>query len=177
MWFYTIYGMFSVSCSSGELFAVRARNRAHLVNLQRRFPSLKACHIQQSAERDYRYRMFVSREHWVETVAKLAAEQTWDNFKDKAAAFSGADKEYVNLLHQVWSNTAAYQRRIHSPCSVPRSAIVHAREVAQEHAEADAACGRTWCCHCGACKVALLDGFVPVVKKISGGKKSHVRTR
>src|SRR5262245_27052969 len=108
MWLFTVYGMFSVSTEArstiskyGEYAVVRARNRAHLVNLQRRFPHLKPFTIQVTTWRDYRYRIFVPKATWVDVIALLAQEQTWDNFKEAAARFPGSDSEYIAALHDV----------------------------------------------------------------------------
>jgi len=36
------------------------------------------------------------------------------------------------------------------------------KKTAQLHADADAACGREWVCHCGACQIARKIKFIPL---------------
>ena len=85
--------------------------KAHLVNLQQRFPQLAAATITTSPDRDYRYRIVVPKSDWVTAVAELTEEQTWSNFKNEAARFQGsAPRTYVHALHEVWSVMYKTQR-------------------------------------------------------------------
>ena len=88
---------------------IRARRAAHLSNLQKRFPALAGGEVLTLPNRDYRYRLVVSKEVWTGTLAELAREQDWANFKDEAAKFNGHD-EYVNALHKIWSVMYDVQR-------------------------------------------------------------------
>jgi hypothetical protein len=80
---------------------IRVRRVAHLSNLQKRFPALADGEIVTLPNRDYRYRLIVSKEVWAATLAELGREQDWANFKDEAAKLNGHD-EYVNALHKIW---------------------------------------------------------------------------
>jgi len=111
MWLFTRYGFYSIACArepNGSIdrqsLTVRARRETHLRDLQKRFPSLAGAEIVILTNRDYRYRLIVSKAVWVATLAELAQEQEWSNFKDEVAAFQGsAGSDYVRALHQVWS--------------------------------------------------------------------------
>jgi len=104
MWLFTRYGFFSVSCPDWDRdkLQVRARCKRHLAELQNRFPHLVPFPIRESPNNDYRYRMIVPNDVWVETVSMLAKEQTWSNFKTEAARFQN-DKAYDHALHEIWS--------------------------------------------------------------------------
>ena len=67
---------------------IRARRAAHLSNLQERFPALAAGKIVTLPNRDYRYRLIVSKDVWVGALEELGREQDWANFKDEAAKFN-----------------------------------------------------------------------------------------
>lgn len=75
MWLFTHYGFFSVSCPTWdkEKLQVRARARKHLVALQTRFPHLAPFLIQESSDADYRYRIVIPKDVWVETISMLAS--------------------------------------------------------------------------------------------------------
>jgi hypothetical protein len=82
---------------------VRARNRDHLRNLQKRFPKLAGAEIVTLPNRDYRYRLIVPKSVWVAALAELAEEQEWTNFKNQVAKHQGhAGEAYKNALRAVW---------------------------------------------------------------------------
>ena len=63
MWVFTRYGFYSIACASrkdGSLdhqsLMIRARCKAHLGSLQKRFPALVGGKILELENRDYRYR-------------------------------------------------------------------------------------------------------------------------
>ena len=84
---------------------VRARVRGHLEVLKKRFPDLIGqCEIQESAETDYAYRLFVQKSAWTQVLAGLAEETDYDNFKSEVARHQGrAGAAYEHSLHEVWS--------------------------------------------------------------------------
>ena len=87
---------------------IRSRRKTHLEALKSRFPELSSIH--RSDERDYRYRVTVTKELWASVVAELAREQTWSNFKSEVHGFQGAKgADYANVLHQVWSLMKKFQ--------------------------------------------------------------------
>jgi hypothetical protein len=111
MWVFSRYGFYSVASASkpdgsidSGLVMVRARVRKHLEDLQVRFPLLAGAEIRHWPDHDYSYRILMAKESWVATIAELAQEQEWSNFKDETEAFQGvAGSEYVDTLHRVWS--------------------------------------------------------------------------
>jgi hypothetical protein len=111
MWLFTRYGFYSVACAQTRTGAldpqtmmIRGRSVAHLNNLKGRFPILADLEIVTLPDRDYRSRLIVPKENWVQIMAELAEEQEWSNFKNEVGRFQGsADPEYVHALHSVWS--------------------------------------------------------------------------
>jgi hypothetical protein len=116
MWLFTKHGYFSAVCArkgSGNFgqpvdpdrIMVRARVRAHLETLKKRFPDLLgACDIHESAGTGYAYRLFVQKPTWVQVLAGLAEEIDYDNFKSEVARHQGrAGADYEHSLHEVWS--------------------------------------------------------------------------
>jgi hypothetical protein len=110
MWLFTRYGFYSVACADkpdGTIdpatLMIRSRRRAHLENLKKRFPSLAEANIVRLRGRDYRWRLFVPKDHWVEVISELAREQEWSNFKNEAARYLGkSGSSYTHALHKVW---------------------------------------------------------------------------
>lgn len=108
MWLFTVYGFFSVSWSGGRV-SIRARDRQHLETLMRRFSFLTGT-VVRTPNRDYRYRLVVTRAVWEKVAAGLASELNWDNFKDEAKVRRGkADSNYIAMLHKVWYEAFRYQ--------------------------------------------------------------------
>jgi len=116
MWIFTKHGFFSAVCArqgngkrgqdvDPDRIMVRARVREHLDALKKRFPGLLGgCEIQDSADTDYAYRLFVPKPDWVKVVAGLAEETDYDNFKSEVASHQGrAGAAYERSLHDVWS--------------------------------------------------------------------------
>jgi hypothetical protein len=108
MWLFTRYGFYSIACArqvngsvDPDALMIRARVAAHLRDLQRRFPALAGKEIVTLPDRDYRFRLIVPKEIWADTLAALAREQDWSNFKNEVAQFHGRD-DYERALHEVW---------------------------------------------------------------------------
>ena len=118
MWIFTRYGFYSVACGSkpdgsldGQSVMVRARCIGHLRSMQKRFPGLAVGKILESPDRDYRYRLVISKACWTTIVGELAQEQDWSNFKDETAKFQGTSgRKYVRALHDVWAVMNRLQR-------------------------------------------------------------------
>ncbi|MGH7144253.1 MAG: hypothetical protein ACREJ2_09050 [Planctomycetota bacterium] len=116
MWIFTKHGFFSAVCArqgSGKhgqpvdpnRIMVRARVRAHLESLKKRFGSLLGpCEIQEFPGTDYAFRIFVAKPAWSQVLAGLAEETDYDNFKSEVARYQGkAGAAYEHSLHDVWS--------------------------------------------------------------------------
>lgn len=111
MWMFTQYGFYSVVCgldlaghSHGidpETLMVRARDRRHLESLQKRFAQLSSIPIVDTLQTDYRFRMVVPKQVWVDVARDLAAEIDYGNFKSRAHSRTD-DDQYVDALHKVW---------------------------------------------------------------------------
>jgi hypothetical protein len=111
MWIFTQYGFYSIASASrpdgsidDQSVMVRARCGAHLRSLQKRFPALAVGDILEWPNRDYRYRLIISKQFWATIMGELAQEQKWSNFKDEAAKYQGTSgRAYVQALHDVWA--------------------------------------------------------------------------
>ncbi len=120
MWIFTRYGFFSAVCArqgdggrhqpvDPERVMVRARARGHLEALRERFPDLLgASEVLASAGTDYAFRLFATKAAWRETLAQLADDTDYDNFKSAVGALRGhagarTDAAYEHSLHEVWS--------------------------------------------------------------------------
>jgi hypothetical protein len=110
MWVFTRYGFYSIACaqkSDGSLddqsMMIRARCKAHLLELQKRFPALAVDKILELPHHDYRYRLIIPKASWIAILGELAQEQEWSNFKNEVARYQGAaGRAYVGALHDVW---------------------------------------------------------------------------
>ena len=109
MWIFTRYGFFSVSRHNRQTLAVRARARKHLVLLQNRLPFLKSYPILENTKTDYRYRILVPRNVWVDAMTTLTVEQHWPNVKDECSRFQN-DETYTRVMAEVWFRMVEAQR-------------------------------------------------------------------
>lgn len=108
MWMVTDRGFYSVvdkGVVEGEL-CVRARVRMDLEKLCQLPPMQKyAGSIEESDLGDYRCRINVRREDWIEATALLAGEIDYPNFKNAVKARQGAGRAHTYT--NVW--TALYE--------------------------------------------------------------------
>src|SRR5262245_46724706 len=105
MWIFTKHGFFSAVCArqgdgrhgqpvDPDRIMVRARLRSHLQTLKERFSDLlDDCDIQEFAETDYAFRLFMPKSAWVRVLAALADETDYDNFKSEVARHRGKGGE------------------------------------------------------------------------------------
>ena len=116
MWIFTRYGFFSIACAnkpqSNEIdvdtVMVRARDKRQLLNLQERFKKIGIAEfaVECSDYADYRYRLIMPKDLWVQALSEMAKEQTWRNFKNEASLFEQAhnlSRRYVDALHEIWN--------------------------------------------------------------------------
>jgi hypothetical protein len=111
-WIFTVYGFYSISVTpGGTRVVVRARVREHLEKLKQRFQLDSK--IIQLPNRDYLFRILLSKSKWSQILVALANEQTWSNFKDAAkdANTTIDGKDYVSSLHDVWLTMVHLQWR------------------------------------------------------------------
>lgn len=125
MWLFTKYGFFSVVCAKQKTttgfdgpmdpghMMVRARKRAHLVNLQiaaTNIPEVRDAPIIAKGGTDYPVRLVIPRYAWDCLAVELAQDVKYDNFKSEVSATS-PETDYLDLLHEVW----AASRDLHRP--------------------------------------------------------------
>jgi hypothetical protein len=113
MWIFTRYGFFSAVCGrtnhkvETNVIMVRARKQEHLEGLRKRFKLSEQIAI--SDKTDYRYRLILNREQWVQIASELAAEVDYGNFKDTVARELPQDQKYNRALHDVWDEMYGIQ--------------------------------------------------------------------
>ncbi len=111
MWIFSRLGFYSIACArnkDGSLdtstVMVRARRKAHLQNLQKRFLEIAATEIRATPKNDYGYRLIIPKAQWAQMLADMAMEQEWSNFKKEAACYQGqTGADYVGALHKIWA--------------------------------------------------------------------------
>jgi hypothetical protein len=116
MWIFTRHGFFSAACArqgdgrhgqpvDPDRIMLRARVRALLEGLKRRFPDLLAhCEVEEFAGAGYAFRVFVARSVWSQVLSGLAEETDDDNFKSEVARSQGkTGATYARSLHEVWA--------------------------------------------------------------------------
>lgn len=119
MWLFTQYGFYSVVCGRDlagdssridpDTVMVRARSRAHLEALRKRFAPLAAVEIAETTSTDYRFRLLTPKAAWSDVVRELAAEIDYGNFKGRVET-SANDPAYAAALHGVWAVMERLQR-------------------------------------------------------------------
>lgn len=126
MWLFTRIGFFSVvrfragsrHDESIDMLAVRARAREDLERLLD-LPVMKRCgyakvRIHDSADSDYRFRIFVDRDTMRELARSLVGPEmlSYDNFKTAALGQVddvGYDMKRAMAYHDVWRTMAEFQ--------------------------------------------------------------------
>lgn len=81
---------------------VRVRDPNHLDNLVARFPDLAGCKRLRSNFSDYPERLFVPKLVWVDVVAALVTDVSYDNFKSAVSRTKLTAPNYTSALHSVW---------------------------------------------------------------------------
>lgn len=121
MWIFTKHGAASIVeappqadpkfTNHGERsIQVRGRSREHLESLLREychagrpFSSLNASKIQETPQRDYPYRFYMSRQDAGLMVYRAAMDVRYGNFKNAARDSGSAGPAYCRLLSSIWS--------------------------------------------------------------------------
>lgn len=108
MWLFTKYGFFSVVTSdrTSKTFAVRARVRSDLEALIRAtglqsHDTTGTPTILETPERDYSFRVLVTKREWEFIAHQLAESIDYPNFKGAIFRVQGAKRE--GIYHKVWS--------------------------------------------------------------------------
>ena len=99
MWLITTRGFYSVVADHHEdgNVLVRARVREDLEALADLIPGLE---VEETPERDYRFRASVPRDEWMSAAAALAEEIDYPNFKNAVAERQGSERAHV--YSDVW---------------------------------------------------------------------------
>tara|TARA_R100000458_G_C8258501_1_gene234268 strand:- start:239 stop:616 length:378 start_codon:yes stop_codon:yes gene_type:complete len=108
MWVLTPEGFFSTTQSKvdPDAIQVRARRKEHLMFLLSRLREDPSKHkIHEDPKRDYKYRIYVTRQQFKEWMSTVVDTLDYDNFKNEAhyvQAQNTDDDSYVQLLHEIW---------------------------------------------------------------------------
>lgn len=110
MWLFTTHGLLSVvKLRRSDQFQVRARARKTLEQIAQLLDRDDVDIIETSFS-DYRYRVLLSFEEWLELVRELAGEVDYSNFKHEVGALHGVDSAYYSLCCEVWGRGAEMLR-------------------------------------------------------------------
>ena len=106
MWLITTRGFYSVVADHHEdgHVLVRARVREDLESLADLIPGLE---VEETPERDYRFRASVPRDVWAAAATALAGEIDYPNFKNAVADRQGPERAHV--YSDVWVTLLALQ--------------------------------------------------------------------
>lgn len=106
MWLLTTRGFYSVveDHSDPDRVIVRARTRGDLESLR---GVVSHVEIEETPERDYRFRASVHRVMWAAGVAELAMEIDYPNFKNAVAERQGSER--AHLYSDVWATLLSLQ--------------------------------------------------------------------
>lgn len=98
MWVFTEHGFVSavVDLKDQDLMIVRARDSKSLDSLS----EMADTRILTTPERDYPFRVFVSRMDFTAWMVECVSEMTYNNYKSRMSVTRG--REYTNALHDVW---------------------------------------------------------------------------
>lgn len=107
MWLVTARGFYSVveDLDGRERLLVRARVRRDLEALADLIPGLA---VEETPERDYRFRASVTREAWAAAAVELAREIDYPNFKNEVARRQGGER--AHLYAEVWVSLLRLQQ-------------------------------------------------------------------
>ena len=107
MWLFTTQGFYSVVEDRGDSdrLLVRGRAREDLEALKEQIPQLD---VFEDRNADHRWRAWVTRDEWVEAVARLAGAIDYDNFKHTISDRQGAERD--QLYSRVWAELLQLQR-------------------------------------------------------------------
>lgn len=103
MWIFLPEGLISVVENEPFFLQVRARRKKVL---ERLFPGEQ---IFESKKADYRFRVLIPRSRFASFMARKILDIDYRNFKNSIVVNEKADLDYVELCHEVWSMSAAYQ--------------------------------------------------------------------
>lgn len=84
-------------------FIVRSRTRDFLDRLAAAFPALIPADIQHTPDRDYHYRVVISRESWVKLNQRLAEQVDYTNVKDEISRVHRVGSAYATAVHRAWA--------------------------------------------------------------------------
>jgi hypothetical protein len=98
MWLFTDTGFVSavVSKENRELISVRARDKKSLESFVKMF-KVKIVELQ---NRDYEYRVYITKEQLTKWISTRVEELNYDNFKTQVTKTRGY--EFAEPLHGVW---------------------------------------------------------------------------
>lgn len=138
MWIFNLDGFFSVveKPDDNTMLQIRSRYRQDILRIANKF----GAEVMETPNRDYPYRIYVSKQQWVSYLRESAENIDYTNFKD--ASLEKASIERQNKYHSVWSIMAEYgeNRKIYcEDCG---------KQVSDEDVEISIKDGRCQCAEC-----------------------------
>lgn len=111
MWLATKVGFFSVIQWHDGRMAIRARSRTHIAKL-RKLTEVDLGKMEVTPGKDYRYRVFCTREQWeTEVGPALLATINYGNFKSAVDQTFKTSDPYSKACHSAWSVFGRIQPR------------------------------------------------------------------
>lgn len=108
MWVFTKHGFYSAVSRKDGNIAVRARLKKHLEDLIQHYLPSKP-EIVTTKESDYRHRIIIPHDLWVEAISKIAKDIDYGNFKSEVYRTQGSC-DYETALHQIWETMYLIQK-------------------------------------------------------------------
>jgi len=117
MWLFTKDGFISAVCPRSEKgrllknkVMVRARRREHLEAILKSVDiNPVAAEVEWTPDRDYAYRVVMTKQEFAFLLQTIANEMDYHNFKDECHAHLPEDWRYHGWLMQVWRGGSAMQ--------------------------------------------------------------------
>lgn len=104
MWLATVDGFYSVIRWHDGRIAIRARQRSDVDRLRKLVPEVKFGRMQVTPRKDYRYRIFCTRDELEQHVMPAVARSvTYGNFKAAVDRRFGYKSAYSTACHAAWS--------------------------------------------------------------------------
>jgi hypothetical protein len=114
MWIFSRYGHYSIvqNLVDPTRFKVRSRKIEDLEILKRAVPLLRNTPITEDRRADYRYRLFITQEQFIDVMLRLGESVDYTSFKD-AIYQDPQQKDRLNSYHKVWETMYDYQQMTH----------------------------------------------------------------
>lgn len=112
MWLFSKYGFYSITRTQNRNeWQVRSRVKKDLQNLIDNIGAIKKSKIIETIDSDYRFRIILDSEQYIDLSAFLIASVDYTNFKNKVTSLDD-QKEKGPLYMQIWNIMYSLQERL-----------------------------------------------------------------